>query len=278
MHICYIDESGDSQAINSASASVQPCLVIAGLFVDAASIRSLTNEFIQLKIRFYPGKFKHINHDLDILLTEIKGSDIRTDIRSNALTSPKIQHHMKFMDEIFRICKKYNVKIVSRVWVKAFGKPIVDKSVYTITTQNIAQRFDIFLTQNQSHGMIVADFRDPNRNSYVAHSIFTQKHKANFDQFPSIYEVPTFGVSNNHACLQIADLLCSAVISPIACLTLCTPQVSNVHTHPNYQWIKERFKKRLRNLQFHCKHNGINYWGITVDNPHNMKTAIDMFK
>ncbi len=278
MHICYVDESGDSQAINSATHSVQPCLVIAGLFVNAGSIHAITKEFIQLKARFYPGKFRHINHDLDILLTEIKGSDIRTDIRANLLASSKVQHHLKFLDEILAICKKYDVKLVSRIWVKAFSKAIFDKSVYTITTQNIAQRFEKFLLKTQSQGMIVADFRDPNRNSYVAHSVFTQKHKATFDQYPSIHEVPTFGVSDNHACLQIADLLCSAIISPIAARTLCVPQVNNVHTHPNYDWIKSRFKKRLRNLQFHCKHNGTNYWGISVDNPHNMKTAIDLFK
>jgi len=48
MHFCYIDESGDSAAINNPADATQPMLTIGGLFVDAAKLANLTKDFIAL--------------------------------------------------------------------------------------------------------------------------------------------------------------------------------------------------------------------------------------
>jgi hypothetical protein len=276
MHFCYVDESGDSQAILHANDDKQPMLVIAGLLVDALAISRLTADFISLKRRFYPSVFSKTTHDLDVLLHEIKGSDVRTDIRKNAISSKVVQHHFRFLDEIFALCTSHHAQIVARIWVKTFGQAIADQPVYTITAQNIAARFEKFLVKNSSRGMMIADFRDPKRNQYVAHSVFTQKHKSGSggDAYPSIQETATFGMSNNHACLQITDLLCSAIIAPIAGRSILAGVVNNVHTHSNYEAIRTRYTRRLKALQFHCKYGSTSYWGITVNDPHNKKTSI----
>lgn len=276
LHFCYIDESGDSQAIANATDEKQPMLAIAGLVVDAGKISQLTAEFIRLKRAYYPSKFSATVHDLDVLLTEIKGSDIRTEIRKNPIGSAVVQHHFRFLDDVFALCKKFDIKVVARVWIKAFGVAVKDKSVYTITTQNIAKRFEKFLTKYNSRGAVIADFRDPQRNQYVAHSVFTQKHKKGNggDAYPSIEETATFGISNNHACLQITDLLCSAIIVPIAGRSVLAGVVNNSHTHTHYDAIRMRYTKRLRALQFHCEYNNVKYWGITVHDPHNSKKTI----
>ncbi|WP_442964375.1 DUF3800 domain-containing protein [Pseudomonas sp. KNUC1026] len=52
MHICYIDESGDSQPVRSNVDNQQPMLIVAGLFVDAQRISRVTDEFICLKRQF----------------------------------------------------------------------------------------------------------------------------------------------------------------------------------------------------------------------------------
>ena len=280
MHFCYIDESGDSAAINNPADATQPMLTIGGLFVDAAKLANLTKDFIALKQKFYPGKFQGTTHSLNVLLKEIKGNDLKTDVRNNNLHGRLVQTHLRFLDEVFDICKLHEVKFVARVWVKAFAVAINDRSVYSITAQNFAQRFELFLQQKSSQGILIADFRDPARNSYVAHSVFTQKHKSGSggDQYPNILETSVYGISNNHACLQITDLLCSAILAPIAGRRIGAGVFNNAHTHPRYEAICKRYQRRLRALQFHCKHNGKNYWGITVSNPHNMKTAIALFK
>ena len=276
LHFCYIDESGDSQAIRSASDDKQPMLVIGGLIVDATKIGDITKDFINLKRKYYPRRFPPTLPYLSILLTEIKGSDIRTELRKNPTGSAIAQHHFHFLDDVMALCKSHDIKLVARVWVKQFGQAINDKSVYTISAQNIAKRFQAFLAQTESRGVIIADFRDPARNQYVAHSLFTQKHKSSNggDEFPLIEEVAVFGMSNNHACLQIADLVCSAIIAPIAGRTVCIPHIANAHTHGHYDEIRKRYVKRLRQLQFHCKIGQQMHWGITVDDPHGHRKSI----
>lgn len=276
MHFCYVDESGDSQAVTGPTDDKQPMLVIAGLIVDAGKISQLTADFIALKRKFYPSLFSGAAHDLDVLIHEIKGSDIRTDIRNKLSSSKLVQHHFRFLDDIFTLCKSHGVRVVARVWVKSFGHPINDKSVYTISAQNIAARFEKFLSASGSRGMMIADFRDPKRNQYVAHSVFTQKHKngKGGDAYPSIEETTTFGMSNNHACLQIADLFCSAIIAPIAGRAVLAGVVQNSHTHVNYNAIQARYSKRLKAIQYHCQYGATKYWGITVNDPHGKKASI----
>lgn len=276
MHICYIDESGDSQPVQSNVDDKQPMLIVAGLFVDAQRISRITDEFISLKRRFYPKLFKDEKHALNVLLKEIKGSDLRSDVRRHPVTNPRIEHHFKFIDGVLSICKAHGIKLVARVWVKKYGQALDDRSVYTITAQNIAKRFQHFLIDQESRGMIIADFRDPARNRYVAHSIFTQKHKLGKggDAYPSIEEAAVFGISDNHACLQIADLICSTILYPIAGRVVCDGTFNNVHTHPNYDSIVQRYSKRIKAMQYHCAENGQRRWGITVEDPHGRRTSI----
>lgn len=276
MHICYIDESGDSQPIRSDVDDKQPMLVVAGLFVDAQHISRITDEFIGLKRQFYPNLFRNEKHALNVLLKEIKGSDLRSDIRRHPPTHSIVEHHFRFIDGVLKICKTHNIKLVARVWVKQYGVALEDRSIYTITAQNIAKRFQHFLIDQESRGMIIADFRDPARNRYVAHSIFTQKHKLGKggDAYPSIEEAAVFGISDNHACLQIADLICSTILYPIAGRTVCVGHFKNVHTHANYDAIVQRYSRRISAMQYHCAENGQRRWGITVDDPHARRTSI----
>lgn len=264
MYLCYIDESGDSQAIPNNTSSVQPLLVISGIFINADNIAALTSDYIHLKRKYYPNLFSSIKHDLDVLLTEIKGSDIRADIRKHASTSKIVQHHFRFLDDIFSLLKKYDSKLVARIWVKQLGQALKDQSIYSITAQNICTRFQNFLQHKNKNGMLIADFRDPKRNSYVAHSVFTQKHKkkTNGDAYPNIREIPTFGISDNHACLQLTDIISSAIISPMATRKYCQC-ITSCHTHASYDQIASRYSKRLGALQFHCTTNGQTYFGIT---------------
>lgn len=268
MYYCYIDESGNSEVITLPNQNVQPLLVLGALIIDANHIQPLTKEFISLKRKFFPNKFKDIKHDLDALQEEIKGSDIRSDIRKNTLQSKIVDHHFKFLDAVFVLVRKYDARLISRIWVKGFGAQLLDKSIYTKSTQEFCRRFQEHLNQENCVGTIIADFRDPHRNSYTSHSVFTQKYKQTGDQYPSVFELPTFAISNNHACLQIVDLFCSAIIAPIAGIKFCGNVINNPHTHKNYQWIKSRYSKRLKSLQFNCYIDGKIYWGITANNPH----------
>jgi hypothetical protein len=63
-------------------------------------------------------------------------------------------------------------------------------------------------------------------------------------------EVPLFAASNNHAGLQIADLLASALVFPMAVAAYGSPNTASVHATPRYQEVRQYFGARLRALQY----------------------------
>jgi hypothetical protein len=62
--------------------------------------------------------------------------------------------------------------------------------------------------------------------------------------------LPAFVHSDNHVGIQLADLLSSAILFPIASVTYCTGYVNNVHVQPGFANIKARYAARLKALQF----------------------------
>lgn len=261
MFICYIDESGDSQPVRGPKYDQQPMLIISGLFIDSNKLSEINKKFIELKKKFFHKRYNNIRHDLDILLDEIKGSDLRKIIRDGKTTSKIVQHHFLFLDELIDLCLNFEIKIVSRIWCKDIynSTPLKDQSTYTKTIQHIATRFNYFLEEQENKkGIIIADFRDTKRNGYVSHSVFTQKNKARGDSYPYIPEVVTFGISNNHAGLQITDILTSCILSPISGVTFLNKNIypelkQNNHVSDKYNTIKTRYLKKIKRLQYNCK-------------------------
>lgn len=97
---------------------------------------------------------------------------------------------------------------------------------------------------------MIIDNSTPGVNSNVAHSVFTQKFKSAGDSYPRLLEMPTFGGSDNHVGLQIADILGSGLIAPMAGRAYCDGHITGPHVHPRYDEIKQRFGSRVSSLQF----------------------------
>jgi hypothetical protein len=99
-------------------------------------------------------------------------------------------------------------------------------------------------------GMVVVDSQTYQHNHQLAHSVFTQR----FARKPSheqLIDMPVFGHSDNHAVLQMADLLCSALLAPIACAAYCGSYDGwNSHCNSGYLDIRERYGQRLERLTF----------------------------
>jgi hypothetical protein len=114
----------------------------------------------------------------------------------------------------------------------------------------LCSTFQALLSERNDYGMVIADSRTPYLNSGVSHSVFTQKFKAGGDSYHRLLEMPTFGHSENHVGLQLADLLSSALLSPMAIDAYCAGYVSNVHVHDRYRIVRDWFADRLNQLQF----------------------------
>jgi hypothetical protein len=262
MYICYLDESGCTGALPSADSSIQPVFVPSAVFFEQTCLQEVTLEFLTLKSRFFPSVRQGRDHYLDVVLHEVKGSDLRKEICSSARR--KRTHAIGFLDAFLTLLEKHGARIIGRVYVKGIGHPLGGRALYTSSVQAICAYFQHFLSLVDDLGVIIADSRSKPQNAVVSHSIFTRKFMARGDSYTRIVEMPTYGHSENHVGLQIADLLCSGLLYPLAVHTYCSGYLRSPHLRPGYSLLKYRYGERLRSLQYRFYESGRMKGGITV--------------
>ena len=268
-YICYIDEAGCSAPLPARKTDIQPLLVVAGLVIQQDALPLITREFLALKRAYFPGSFTS-RHPLDDVREEIKGSDLRSAIRKKG---HKARTQLRFIDDTLGLLERYSCRVLATIWVKGIAMPFKSRETYTQSVQYACKAFQSFLNHKNSQGFVVADFRTTQLNDQVAHSIFTQKYRAKGDPFDRVIELPTFGVSNNHVGLQLTDVLCSALLFPIASSVYCFGHVSGVHVNGRDLVARRRYSKRLKNLQFRVDSG----WSVWVSDKHQKRLSADLF-
>ncbi len=256
MRICYVDESGDTGVLPVANSPVQPVFVITGVSFNFADLRTLTFEFLNLKQRFFPNSQIRVGNPpvvqnppnfLDWVLAEVKGSDLRRGLWTGGRN--RRRHVLGFLDHFVSFLQNHDAKIMGRLLLKGIATPINGRSVYTSAIQTIFSTFQNYLSSINDSGIIVMDSRTKHQNVNVSHSLFTQKFQASGDPYPNIIEMPTFGHSENHVGIQIADFICSSLLFPMATHSYCDGHVTNVHVQANYGLLRPRYGLALRALQ-----------------------------
>ena len=265
MYVCYLDESGGCEAPDS-DRSATPVMVLLGFIADAASVPALTRDFLALKRRHFPARFTS-GYALDHILTEIKGSDILQMTRRRG-RNPRRQAQ-RLRQELLDLVEAHGCQLVGRVWVKEPSKGMDPEASYCYAVQDIARHFGQYLEAQDVVGVLIADGRSHSTNMKVAHSIFTQKWRTGGDTYPALREVPLFAASDNHAGLQIADLIASTLIFPMAAAAYCPRRPGgNPHYSPRYQEVRAAFGLRVRALQ-HRYRDEAGRWrgGLVVSDP-----------
>ena len=205
----------------------------------------------------------------------IKGADLRK--QAVSASRRQSRHAIGFLDAVVRLLEKYEARLYGRVYVKGVGRPFNGRSVYTFSLQYICQWFDSSLGGEGTTGIVICDSRNKALNSIASHSVFTQKFQAAGDRYPRIPEMPTFGHSENHAGVQIADLVCSAFLFPMAVDAYCRGALKSVHVR-NYSVLRDRFAARLEALQVRSPDQiGKIRGGITVDDKLTLRPRGAMF-
>ena len=266
MHLCYIDESGDTSSLISATSPLMPALVVGAIVIPDVSLYQLTIDFLSLKRNFFPSisSSSKTPRFLEGILTEIKGSDLRKNIALG--TKKEKRHAIGFLDKTIDLISKHNVRLFGRIGIKDIGVSIDETSMYTASVQYIHNCFQRYLSQLNSVGIVIADSRSHAKNVRVSHSIFTQKFKVGGDAYNRILDLPSFGHSENHAGIQIADLVFSGIFFPMAVHSYCTGYVYNLHVRSGYNIFKPRYASRIDPLLFRFT-DATGRWrgGMTVD-------------
>lgn len=278
MFVCYIDEAGCTGALPDASSPIQPVFALAGTFVKESHVKSLTNDLIQLKQKFFPKQLPAGSLYHDWMTVEVKGSSLRNMARSNSRNDRRFAYMV--IGSALDILEKYQVKLVGRVFIKPIGGQFNGSAVYSSTVQGICKSFQRFLATKSDTGIVIADSRNKPKNANVSHSIFTQRYSAGGDPYARLVELPTFGHSDNHAALQLTDLLCSALLFPIAAQVCASSSLTDqTHCSHHYLNLKARFGERLKDLQYRYQ-NGNGWWegGVTLADPISKLNASALFK
>ncbi len=248
MYLCYVDEAGCTGALPSSTSPIQPVFILSGLIVHADHVQNLTRDYLHIKRCFYPGLLAQERDRLDWILPEVKGADLRKKVAAGSRRTRS--HVVGYMDKVRDTLNRYDARLVGRVWIKGIGVPFDGNSVYTFSVQDILRHFQHFLEERGDAGLVIADSRNKPKNAKVSHSIFTQKYRFAGDPYSRIAEMPVFGHSDNHAMVQLADLINSAFIAPIAVKTYCTGHVDNLHVRQGYTRIKSRYVNDIKKIQY----------------------------
>jgi len=247
MLVCCLDEAGDLAQLPSLSSKIQPVFVLGGLVIDARQLRLLTDRTLHLKARYFPAR-RVSQHYLDWVRVEIKGAELRRAVRGENRRS--LRHAIGFLDQVVALMEDCGARLVARVWIKPVEGPFRAHAVYTASMQAVCEAFQARLVATDDHGVMIADSRTKPDNARVAHSIFTQKFSRAGDRYDRVVDVPTYGHGENHVGLQLADLVCSALLFPMAASGYCGERLDSVHAHPRLAVLRQRYGQRLRALQF----------------------------
>ncbi len=275
MYFCYLDESGGAEPPD-ASREATPVMVILGLAVAAARVPALTRDFLALKRQHFPGQFRS-GPALDHIKVEVKGSDILRMTRDRS--RDRRRQASRFRTELLDLIRAHGCHIMGRVWVKELSKGLDPDATYCYAVQDIARHFSQYLSWRASEGLVIADGRGHHRNVGTAHSIFTQKWRTAGDPYPSMVEVPLFAESNNHAGLQLADLLASALVFPMAVAAYGSPNASSVHASSRYKEVQQAYAKQVRDLQYRYRdENGRWRGGLVVSDKAQQRSGSLLFR
>lgn len=262
VYLFYIDEAGQPRSVPHRHSKTEPAFVIGGLILPATKIPSFTDAFLKLKKEKFPGLRAKGSHHLDWILTEVKGTDLKREVRGSR---DERRHALGFLLRTLRILAEHEAKILARIYCKRIGRTISPNSLYTSAVQHLCRNFHNFLEWRNSDGLAVADHRDPHPNERVAHSVFTQKYRSTGIHLPRLLETPIFAQSNNHAGIQAADIIMSAILAPIANRAYCAGRVESVHVDPKYDHIWRKLGPLLMDLRYcYRDETGRTFGGITV--------------
>lgn len=265
MRVAYVDDAGDIQTVSSATPNVPPILTFGAVVLPVDGLDQLTRDFLALKRRFFGGRMMSPRL-LDHVLVEVKGAELRSMVRQQDHRTRR--RALRFVDELLLLLEQNDARVTGRVWVKQPGAAMNGQAVNTFSIQAIAGEFHDFLVRADEDGWMIIDSSTPGINAAVSHSVFTQKFRAAGDLYTRLVELPTFGHSKNHVGLQIADILSSGLISPMANRAYCTGHIQGVHVHVRYEEIRARFGIRVRHLQHrYVDQDGNWHGGIVVSDP-----------
>lgn len=248
MLTCFVDESGCPGSLPAVSSSVQPLLVIAGIALDPSAVASLTRQYVRLVQRHHYGQSRPADFCADLQREILKGADMRRAMRKDgaATGSPEV----RLLDKVLALLHAHGARLFGCVLVKAPGQPLDGAAAYSHGLVAVVRDFYAHLEERGTCGHVIADFREAQLNGRASRELMAAKWAEGADRLPLLPLAPAFGNSEMHAPLQLADLVCSALLWPIAAWRFRQELEGSPLQRPVADAaIARRFRKRLLALK-----------------------------
>jgi len=245
---CYVDEAGCPGRLPSRTAEIQPFLIVAAVCLRNADDTTFTRQFNALKQRLLQSLQPSVPRTVG-LLDEVKGCQLRSRMRLQPQGSSA---EFEFLNELLRLLKSFEARIFAQVAAKPPGDKFDGRAVYAQAMSGIVRDFHRLLELEVAQGQVVADFREPKLNAAMSAPICEAKYQS-ADELPRLSGAPTFGHSQSHAGLQVADIIASALVYPEVSQRHAADLPEHPHLHQNDYLIARRFRSVSMTLRHQAK-------------------------
>lgn len=248
----YLDEVGDSRSHSRLLKSNQtPIFTLGGVALPLDMWRVIDRDFLYLKREFFEKEIERSSKDDTVW--EIKGNDLIAPRNSTSERNRVFTHRV--LDKVGSV----DGALFSVNFLKSVSDPLSSVSMYSKGLQIIAERFDIFLRENNQHGVIIMDSRmahtkkgsglDYNvAKSYLSFVFGNEQGR----QLKRIVEAPLFADSALTAGLQIADIVAALMYADAYQWKIAPDGRDKEMGYVDYTHIR-RFRDELKNLEFKAK-------------------------
>jgi hypothetical protein len=269
--IAYVNECGCSGELPSADSPVMPLLTIAGFAAPAAAVERLTAGLAEWKLRFFPGLCRDLADPEGSILVEVEGAELRRLARRSKKTA---RFAAVALGGLLDLLEAEEARLLGRVWIKGIDEPFNRRAIFSTSLQTILAGLGDLCARRGTYGIALLASGDRSPKETLSQQLFSRRFEKLHGASPRgglerLAELPSFAHPANHAGLQLAGLLCSALLFPLAAYSFCRGHVRNpTHLSDAYLALKERLGGRLEKLQ-HRYQDGGGKWqgGITVSDP-----------
>lgn len=277
MLISYVDESGTCETFKPEVLDSTPVFVVVGVHVPESRQKTLTMDFLKLKEEFVPqlagGKLT------DLITAEMKGDSLRRDLRRERATRNTKRRALSILSRTLGLLEEHNCLLSGRVVNKPAERVLDDRKEYGRALQHLASALNSQCAASRVSGLLLLDSRTKVKNEGNVHTITTGRFRSGGDIYPRLMEGPVFGHSDTHVPLQIADIIASGLLFPIACRVYSSAPETSPHRSLQYDQLKPKFGARLQALEYRY-HNkdGERRGGFQVQDLENQRPTHLLFR
>ena len=236
----------------------------------------LVQDYLQIKKRYESQRLPSGSPLSDVIPHEIKGSDLRADLRRGRRRT--VRRAIGILDSVIAAMEARHATLVGYVHVKQDGAGPRD-GVYPKAIAKIAEQFEAQLRSANNSGVMILDGRTKLKNVPSVQTITKRQIRSGGDTLRHLAESPVFGYRDTHVLLQVADLIASALLFPMACAAYCDDVLGNTHPHPSYDQLRTRYGERPRRLErWYIDDDGRRRGGVIVFDTRRRRPTLDLFK